>query len=134
MRGQRGRPRRRPERLYADRAHDSRQRRKDLRARHIAPALARRGAEHGSGLGVHRWVVERTLSWLHSFADCGCATSGVPTSMRPSCPSAVPSSASDVYHLFVRGSKFEEAQYETTAQLEPSGRVTSTYFVGAVRQ
>ena len=67
VRGQRGRPRRRPERLYADRAYDSRQHRKDLRARQIAPALARRGTEHGSGLGVHRWVVERTLSWLHQF-------------------------------------------------------------------
>ena len=27
---------------------------------------ARRGTEHGSGLGVYRWVVERTLSWLHA--------------------------------------------------------------------
>jgi len=36
-------------------------------ARTCAPALARRGAEHGSGLGVHRWLVERTLSWLHQF-------------------------------------------------------------------
>ncbi len=50
--GRRGRPRRRPQRLYADRAYDSRQHRQELRARHIAPALARRGAEHGSGLGV----------------------------------------------------------------------------------
>ena len=60
VRGQRGRPRRRPKRLYADRAYDSRQHRQELRARHIAPALARRGAEHGSGLGGYRWVVERT--------------------------------------------------------------------------
>ena len=27
--------------------------------------LAKRCTEHGSGLGVFRWVVERTLSWLH---------------------------------------------------------------------
>ncbi len=75
VRGQRGRPRRRPKRLYADRAYDSRWHRQELRARHIAPALARRGAEHGSGLGVYRWVVERTpvsstgqaLGWLHQF-------------------------------------------------------------------
>ena len=67
VRGQRGRPRRRPQRLYADRAYDSRRHRQELRTRHIAPALARRGAEHGSGLGVHRWVVERTLGWLHQF-------------------------------------------------------------------
>ena len=67
VRGPRGRPRRRPQRLYADRAYDSRRRRQELRRRHIAPSLARRGAEHGSGLGVHRWVVERTLGWLRQF-------------------------------------------------------------------
>ena len=67
VRGQRGRPRRRPKRLYADQAYDSRQHRQELRARHIAPALARRGAEHGSGLGGYRWVVERTLGWLHQL-------------------------------------------------------------------
>ena len=67
VRGRRGRPRRRPQRLYADRAYDSRQHRQELRARHITPALARRGAAHGSGLGVYRWVVERTLGWLRQF-------------------------------------------------------------------
>jgi transposase len=25
------------------------------------------GSPHGSGLGVFRWVVERTLAWLHRF-------------------------------------------------------------------
>ncbi|MGW0034408.1 transposase, partial [Streptomyces sp. NPDC003314] len=29
--------------------------------------IARRGAPHGSGLGVYRWVVERTIAWLHGF-------------------------------------------------------------------
>jgi transposase len=29
--------------------------------------LAARYTEHGSGLGVFRWFVERTISWLHSF-------------------------------------------------------------------
>ena len=67
LRAQRGRPRRRPMRLYADRAYGSRRHRQELRARHIAPVLARRGAEHGSGLGVRRWVVERPLGWLHQF-------------------------------------------------------------------
>ena len=65
MRGQRGR--RRPRRLYADWAYDSRRHRQELRRRHIAPSLARRGAEHGSGQGVYRWVVERTLGWLYQF-------------------------------------------------------------------
>ncbi len=63
VRGKRGRP----QRLYAGRAYDSREQRQALRARHIKPALARRGARHGSGLGTHRWVVERTLAWLRRF-------------------------------------------------------------------
>ena len=29
--------------------------------------MGRRGAPHGSGLGKTRWVVERTLAWLHKF-------------------------------------------------------------------
>ncbi len=33
----------------------------------IEPVLAQRFTEHGSGLGIHRWVVERTLAWLHQF-------------------------------------------------------------------
>jgi transposase len=38
-----------------------------LWVRGIEPVLAERHTEHGSGLGVWRWVVERTLSWLHQF-------------------------------------------------------------------
>ncbi|GAA0612518.1 hypothetical protein GCM10010394_47930 [Streptomyces crystallinus] len=26
-----------------------------------------RGAPHGTGLATFRWVVERTISWLHGF-------------------------------------------------------------------
>lgn len=33
----------------------------------IKPVLAKRWTEHGGGLGVYRWVDERTLSWLHQF-------------------------------------------------------------------
>jgi hypothetical protein len=29
--------------------------------------VAKPGSPHGSGLGVFRWVVERTLAWLHRF-------------------------------------------------------------------
>jgi transposase len=67
VRGKRGRPRRRPQRAQGDRAYDSQPHRQELRRRHIAPVLARRKVPHGSGLGVHRWVVERSLSWLHQF-------------------------------------------------------------------
>ena len=29
------------------------------------PVLAKRNTEHGSGLGVNRWVIERSVSWRH---------------------------------------------------------------------
>jgi transposase len=67
VRGKRGPPRRRPDRLHGDRAYDSDPHRQELRARNIKPLLARRRTEHGSGLGVFRWVVERTIAWLHQF-------------------------------------------------------------------
>jgi transposase len=65
--GKVGHPRKRPEELYADRAYDSDPHRQKLRARGINPKIARRRTAHGSGLGIYRWVVERTVSWLHSF-------------------------------------------------------------------
>lgn len=67
VRGKRGRPRRRPEKLQADRGYDSQPHRNTLRALGIQPVIAKRNTEHGSGLGVYRWVVERSLSWLHQF-------------------------------------------------------------------
>src|SRR5262249_25252974 len=67
VRGKPGRPRQRPEALYGDRAYDSEPHREQLRQRGIEPKLAKRRTGHGSGLGVFRWVVERTLSWLHGF-------------------------------------------------------------------
>ena len=67
IRGLRGRPRRRPQQLYADRGYDSQAHRQALRDRSIQPWIAHRFTEHGSGLGRYRWVVERTLSWLHQF-------------------------------------------------------------------
>jgi len=65
--GRRGRPRRRPKQVQGDRGYDSQPLRRWLRRLGIKPLLAKRGTEHGSGLGKHRWVVERTLSWLHQF-------------------------------------------------------------------
>ncbi|MFJ3311054.1 IS5 family transposase [Streptomyces sp. NPDC086549] len=67
VRGRRGRPRRRPEALYADRGYDHDKYRKQVRAVGITPVIARRGTEHGSGLGVHRWVVEQSFALLHWF-------------------------------------------------------------------
>jgi transposase len=65
--GKRGRPRRRPKRVQGDRGYDSQPHRDELRRRGIASNLARRNTEHGSGLGKTRWVVERTIAWLHQF-------------------------------------------------------------------
>jgi transposase len=62
-----GAPRRRPERLSADRAYDHRPQQRELRRLGITPEIAKRKAEHGSGLGRVRWVVERTFAWLHKL-------------------------------------------------------------------
>ena len=62
-----GRPRRRPLQVQGDRAYGSAANRQAMKARGIAPVLARPRTEHGSGLGVTRWVVERTHSWFHQF-------------------------------------------------------------------
>ncbi len=67
VRGKVGRPRRRPDRLQGDRGYDSDPLRRLLRQRGIQPVLGRRRTEHGSGLGVTRWVIERTIAWLHQF-------------------------------------------------------------------
>jgi transposase len=67
VRGKRGRPRRRPECLQGDKAYDSNAHRAWLRRRRIKPILGRRRAPHGSGLGRYRWVVERTIAWLHQL-------------------------------------------------------------------
>ena len=67
VRGKRGRPRRRPRRLLGDGAYHSRRDRLALRARGIQAKIAKPKSPHGSGLGRERWVVERTLSWLHQY-------------------------------------------------------------------
>ena len=67
VRGKVGHPRRRPDRVQGDRAYDSAPHRHALRRLGIMPILAQRRTAHGSGLGVFRWVVERTFAWLHQF-------------------------------------------------------------------
>ena len=63
----RGRPRKRPEKLHADKGYDFPRCRKALRRRGIKGRIARRGVESGEKLGRHRWVVERTLAWLARY-------------------------------------------------------------------
>jgi transposase len=63
IRGKRGRPRH----LYADRGYDHEAYRDRVRAVQITPHIARRGTEHGSGLGGYRWVAEGAIALLHGF-------------------------------------------------------------------
>jgi transposase len=67
VRGGRGRPRRRPAKLHADKAYDDGELREQLRRRGITPRIARRGIESSVRLGRYRWVVERTISWQQGF-------------------------------------------------------------------
>lgn len=64
IRRRRGRPRKRPEKLHADKGYDYPRCRRALTARRIKVRIARRGVESSERLGRHRWVVERTLAWL----------------------------------------------------------------------
>lgn len=67
VRQRRGRPRKRPGKLHADKAYDFRRCRRDLRRRGITPRIARRGIDGSQRLGKHRWVVERTFAWINRF-------------------------------------------------------------------
>ncbi|OKK12399.1 transposase [Streptomyces sp. CB02400] len=65
--GRVGRPRRRPDSLFADRGYDHDVYRDQVRACGIVPAIARCGTLHGTGLGTYHWGVERSFAWLHGF-------------------------------------------------------------------
>lgn len=67
VRGRVGRPRRRPDKLHADKAYDFRQARRALRKRHIQSRIARRGVDSSQRLGRRRWVVERTFAHLNQM-------------------------------------------------------------------
>ncbi|MFE7317952.1 IS5 family transposase [Streptomyces sp. NPDC057555] len=65
--GKRGRPRRRPDAVLADRGYDHDKCRRLIRHLGVKPLIARRGTEHGSRLGTQRWVVELAFAHLHWF-------------------------------------------------------------------
>jgi transposase len=67
LRGCPGPPGRKPALIQGDRGYDSQPHRDALHRRGIETQLAKRRTPHGSGLGRTRWVVERTLAWLHRF-------------------------------------------------------------------
>jgi transposase len=64
VRSCRGPRRRRPAKLHADKGYDYDHLRRWLRERGIRHRIARKGVESSQRLGRHRWVVERTVSWL----------------------------------------------------------------------
>ena len=65
--GRRGRPRRRPDKLHADKGSDYRRCRDACVQRGIKHRIARKWIESKHRLGRHRWVVERTFAWLARY-------------------------------------------------------------------
>jgi transposase len=63
----RGRPRKRPHTLHADKGYGYPRCHRVLQQRHITSRIARQGIDSGGRLGRYRWVVERTLSWLNRY-------------------------------------------------------------------
>jgi len=82
-RGRSGRPRRRPEKLHADKGYDYKRCRTYLHRRGIAVRIARRGVRDKTKLGRHRWVVERTTSWLLRFKRLGLRYDRTERTLRP---------------------------------------------------
>ncbi|MER7720900.1 transposase [Streptomyces flaveolus] len=56
-----------PTHCLADRGYDHDKYRRLLWQRGIRPVIAKRGEPHGTGLDIFRYVVERTIAWLHGF-------------------------------------------------------------------
>ncbi|MGW6144116.1 hypothetical protein [Streptomyces sp. NPDC055140] len=67
VRGKRGRPRRRPDVVLGDRGYDHDKYRRLVWDLGVKPVIARRGNEHGSGLGAQRWFAERAFAHLYWF-------------------------------------------------------------------
>jgi len=66
VKGKSGRPRKRPDKLHADKGYDYPRCRRFLDKRSIKVRIASCGLESSERLGRWRWVVERTFSWMAS--------------------------------------------------------------------
>lgn len=64
LKRRRGRPRRRPDAAYGDRAYGTPKNHAALRRRHIRDFFATPRTPHGSGRGKIRQIVERVLCWI----------------------------------------------------------------------
>lgn len=67
IRGKRGRPKRWPGKLRADKGYDFSRCHAHLKQLGIKDRIAPRGIERNDRLGRPRWVVERTHGWLAAF-------------------------------------------------------------------
>jgi hypothetical protein len=67
VRSRRGPRRREPAELRADKAYDTAELRQWVRDRGIAVRIAGKGVDSSQRLGRHRWVIERTISWLTGY-------------------------------------------------------------------
>ena len=67
VKGKPGAPLKKPELVMGDRGYDSDKHRMTLSGKGIGTQVARRRTEHGSGLGVFRYVVEQTIALFHQF-------------------------------------------------------------------
>ncbi|MFD9846758.1 IS5 family transposase [Streptomyces parvus] len=67
IRSRRGRRRRKPGKLHADKGCDYAHLRRWLRERGIIHRIARKGVESSQRLGRHRWTVDRTMAWLAGY-------------------------------------------------------------------
>lgn len=68
VQGSLGRPKRKPDALFGDRAYGTKAMIANVTARRIESCLAPRGdPTHGSGLGIFRYVVERTLACFSHY-------------------------------------------------------------------
>ena len=85
VKGKRGRPRKKPAKLHADKGYDYPRCRGFLRRRGISPRIARRGVDNSERLGRYRWVVERTLARLSSYRRLTSATRDGPTFTKLFC-------------------------------------------------
>lgn len=71
VQGPRGRPRRRPGKLHADKAYDHAACREACRARGLLDRIARRNVDSSERIGRHRWVVERAFAHLRAMRRLG---------------------------------------------------------------
>jgi transposase len=53
--------------LHADKAYDAAYLREWLTDRGITPRISRKGIDPSTKLGKHRWIIERTMSWLFNY-------------------------------------------------------------------